>query len=301
MIKFYFIEAFRSISKTKLAFLFSLLSTTISIFLIHISILLILTSGALEEKIAETFKLNIYLKSNVSEIEIKKLENFLKTAEFVKEYEFITKEKAKEIFIRGAGEDFSKILENNPLPYSFIVTLNNDFSDIGTINKVMETITPFNFVDTIDFQNELYTIIQKYIKKFQFYLLILIGFILFISIYLVFSTLKLIIENRKNDLNTMKLVGSTLFSIKFPIILNGLIIGLISSILSFAFLFLIVIITKNFLLDESMAMLPQVGSIFSYKVIATLLVSFFIGPLFCGVISIFTVKDINYSINKYGV
>ena len=64
------------------------------------------------------------------------------------------------------------------------------------------------------------------------YIFIVTAVLFFISLYLVYSTVKLITTSKYEELETMKLVGAKLSTIKMPIILNGVLIGLLASIIS---------------------------------------------------------------------
>jgi cell division transport system permease protein len=82
------------------------------------------------------------------------------------------------------------------------------------------------------------------IKK---YIFVATGIILFISVYIVYSTVKLIISSRFEELETMKLVGAKLITIKMPVILNSMITGLMASLVSAGILILFVSNFTNYI------------------------------------------------------
>ena len=72
------------------------------------------------------------------------------------------------------------------------------------------------------------------------YIFVITAALFLISLYIVYSTMQLIINSKYDELDTMKLVGAKISTIKLPIILNGVFIGIFAGLISlgvFYFLF----------------------------------------------------------------
>lgn len=232
MINFLIKESLKSFRRTKPAFVLSIFSTSIGVLLIQISFLLIQVSDTLEVKIKERFKINIFLIDSISENSINEFSNQLKLITSIESVEFISKENAAQNFIKETGEDFRNILDINPLPASFAVKLKSEVNDYAEIKKIIDRLKNNSFVSEVDFQGELFNKILSYIKNIQNYIFILTAILVIVAFYLVYSTLKLIIQTKNDEIETMKLVGGTASIIRMPIIFSGLFIGIISSILN---------------------------------------------------------------------
>ncbi|MEO8399742.1 MAG: hypothetical protein ABI550_08025, partial [Ignavibacteriaceae bacterium] len=83
MISFWIKESFKLIGRAKGSFLISLISMTISVFLIITSLLLIRISEVLQNDIKENININIFIKDSASGENIKVLEDQLKEKEFI--------------------------------------------------------------------------------------------------------------------------------------------------------------------------------------------------------------------------
>lgn len=243
MIAFLVKEAIRSNRRAKLSFLFSLSSTTVGLILIAVSILSVKISQSIEAYLQNQFEIQVYLKENLSKIQIEELRNKLVEMKDVRSVEFISKEKAAEKFVKETGEDFRTILEYNPLPASFVIKTSGN----PTINysSLLKKIKTFEEVDEAIFPNAIYQKMLFYLKTFQKYVAWLGIFLSIVAFYVIFSTTRLIIESRKEEIETMKLVGGSLFTIKFPLLLNGIFIGLISALIAIGFLLALEVFIRN--------------------------------------------------------
>lgn len=245
MIIFYFKEAFKSISRAKLSFAFSLFSVVISLLLVALLIISKKTSYALEIKLKQQFIIQAFVEENVKDIEIKQIEKEIEKLPGVSKLKLISKEEAVEIFKKETGEDFISLLEYNPLPASFQIEFDKSLQNKNEINQLIEKIKVIKGIESVSFQFSLFEKIMNFLQRINCYLVIISIVIAFVSIYLVYSTLRLIIELNKYEVETMKLVGASLATIKIPIILNGMIIAVVGSIITSVILYLSFYYIKN--------------------------------------------------------
>ncbi|HKB86393.1 MAG TPA: permease-like cell division protein FtsX [Ignavibacteriaceae bacterium] len=225
-------EAFRLIRRAKASFILSLVSLSISVLLIAASLAMIESSEYIQKKIKEDVSINLFLRNNLSPDEITGIKNDLKSREYIKSVSYIDKDKAAEIFIQETGDDFRKLLDYNPLPASFTITLKDKYFDKESIDGIIISLSGIKGIDDIGFRNEFIQKLISILDAIKKYIFIATGIILFISVYIVYSTVRLIITSRFEELETMKLVGAKLSTIKLPVILNSMIAGLIAGLIS---------------------------------------------------------------------
>jgi len=264
MILFLIKEAVRSNRRAKLSFLFSLTSNTLGLVLIAVSLLTVRISHSIESFLKNQFEIQVYLTDGLTANEYENINGELGNLRDVESVEFISKEKAAEQFVKETGEDFRKILDYNPLPASFVVK-----TSVGReINfpVLLKRIQQIKNVDEAVFPNAIYQKMLFYLKNFQKYITILGVVLLIVAFYVIYATIRLIIESRKDEIETMKLVGGSLLTIKFPLLLNGIIIGTLSSGITVSLLYLSGIFIKKYLFFS----LPT-----NYD---TILILFLVGP-----------------------
>lgn len=288
MLKFSTKEAIKSIRRAKLAFFFSLISTTLGLLLIQLSVYTYYMSNLLEAEIKNQFVVNVFVENSVPTGDIQAIEQKIKKSGFIKSVLFISKDEAAKNFVNDTGENFLEILEFNPLPASFVVELKDESLNKKTINEAIAYFNSIKGVESVDFQTGYFEKVLRYVNYAKKYIVAITAFLFIAALYLIYSTLKLIIINRKEEIETMKLVGAELSLIKLPIIINGVLIGLIASILSYTTLYLINLLINKYLTPFAYL----TGVVYN----STSYFTFFIGPVIGIIISILTVRKITLKI-----
>ncbi|HMU44118.1 MAG TPA: permease-like cell division protein FtsX [Ignavibacteriaceae bacterium] len=287
MLSFYLKESVKIIGRAIPSFLLSLTSIFIAVVLISISLISIELSEALQNKIKSNFGLEIFLKENLSENEFSSIQKEINNAAFFSSIVFISKERAAEIFIKETGEDFARILDYNPLPSSFSVKLKPEYLASDSLQMITASLQSLNGIDEVVYKEEYLNKIVSTIERFKFYILIAAIILILISIYLVYSTVSAILKVKADDFETMKLVGAKISTIKIPIILNAILIGLFSSILaSGVILYLLQFIEK---ISTNSFTLIKIEIVY-------ILFALFIGPALGFAVSLFAVRNISLKI-----
>lgn len=228
MIRFYFSESIKSITRAKLASLIAIISLSISILFIASSFALIFLSNKIENSWKSEIKVNLFINDSVNSNQLSKIKANILEFEEVAAVKYISKQEAYKNFVEMTGEDFSKILEENPLPRSYTISFKNSINK-NKINKIINSLQKINGVDDVIYDYNLTFTILEYINSMRIIIFVFTIIFTLVAFYLLFSTSKLIISERMNQYNIMKLVGAKLSSIKIPLLLTGLIFGVISS------------------------------------------------------------------------
>ena len=287
MIFFHIREAFKSISRAKASFILTFISLGIAVVLIIASIAAIQLSNLLEKKLKDNINLNIFIKENTNANEIQTFKKELENFKSIKSVNFISKDEAAETFIKETGEDFREILSYNPLPASFVVTLNFDEVAYDSLHLVADHIASFEWVDEVVFKDSFVYKVFDYIDKSKLYLAIVTVLVFLVALYLVYTTIRLITNARMRELETMKLVGAKLSTIKIPIILNGIVAGLLSGILAFvAFWFLFTKISSFRIIVD---LIEQHGYLY-------ILLLFVTGPTLSFLVTVYALRKITLKI-----
>jgi cell division transport system permease protein len=240
MILFLIQESFKGIKRAKSSFLLSLISMTIAVLLITASFFSLYIADEFQKDLKKNVNLNVFLKDDISGKDLDSLEQKLKKKDYTGSLKFIDKEKAAEIFIGETGEDFRKMLDYNPLPASFILVLKDSYFQKDSIRKIAASINELKGVDEVKYRSDFIDRLLAFINDFNKYLLAGTAVIFFIAVYIVYSTVRLVISIKAEELETMKLVGAKLSAVKMPVILNAVWIGFFAGIISFSLILLLV-------------------------------------------------------------
>lgn len=287
MIIFWFKEAFKSISRAKSSFFLTLISLTLAVILIEASITALKLSEIFQKTIKSNINVSLFIKDPFNENNIKDYKSELSRKNYIKSIKYVSKDEAAKSFIRETGEDFREILDYNPLPASFVAKLNTDVISKDSLNSVINNLSSLKWVDEVVFKDSFVYRLLSYLEVGKNYLFITTAILILIAVYLVYSTIKLITNNRMKELETMKLVGAKLSTIKMPIILNGLITGLLASIISIAAYYFISIQVDQYYLVNKFIIANK------YFYVATLLI---IGPVLSFLVTVYSLRKITLKI-----
>ncbi len=230
MIVYYITEAYKYLTRAKLSTLVAILSTSFALIFLSFSILIFFMSNSLETKIKQNIKVNILLNKDISQPKIDLLKKKISNNKWVSGVNFVSSQQAKKNFINETGEDFSKLLKNNPLPSSFVVKFHP--AKINS-NALKLFVNDYRYSDGVEDVIYDYNILVKLLKlsnPIKLSILIIAFLLNIFAVYFVYTINKHFILSRKNQFNTMKLVGAKVISIKIPLLMASLFIGIISSI-----------------------------------------------------------------------
>lgn len=287
MLLFYFGEALRSVKSAKSSFILTTFSLTISVLLILFSYFTLQISDYYSSILKSSIKINLFLKEPTSSSSQENTLAELNEQVFIDTVEFISKDQAAEQFIKETGEDFKKVLDYNPLPASFIVRIKDLYANSDSLNFIIKYLSGIQSVDEVIFREGFIYKMLGYIESVKFYLFLLTILFSLIAIYLVYATIKLIINARLIDFETMKLVGAKLSTIKIPVLLNGIIAGLISGILTyFIFIFF----------KGQVTFIQSLGILITQKIVIYYCIIFLTGPLLVLIVSMITLRKISLKI-----
>ena len=245
MIRFYISESIRSIMRAKLASFISVITLSISMSFIAASVMLLLLSHKIENSWKNAIKVNVFISDSVSTNQLYGIKEKLLKINDVKSAKYYSKEEAYKKFVEITGEDFKKILETNPLPRSYTLTFRKSINQ-QKIDKIIKQIKNIAGIEDVIYDYNLTFTILEYINSMKIFIFILTFLFLIVSFYLLYSTSRLIISQKMEQYNTMKLVGAKLSTIKMPLLFTGIILGIISAILCSVSFDIVLYILKRF-------------------------------------------------------
>ena len=228
-LNYFIVDAFKSIKTISFA---AMITVLITFFVFGTFTLLALNFNKSIEDVASKIQIQVYLREDIKLVDQKEIELKLLESPQVSEVKYQSKDEAflnlKENLGSNEGLLEGYDLNNNPLPSSFIVNL-KDPSYAEEVAKLVEGMTG---VEGIGNQQEVIDTISKFVDVVQ---IVGIGlFIVFIgvSVFLIMNTIKLTVYSRRREVGIMKFVGATDWFIRWPFVIEGIVIGAIGAFLS---------------------------------------------------------------------
>lgn len=222
-------DAFKSVVRNFSLSMASILSVTITLIIVSVSIIIAFNVNQATKNIEEELNIVVYATKDSTEEDIKNLISEIENNELVRETEYISKEVQK-TNMSDYDDTFKTILnflDENPLLDSVIVYVN----DVKDMSLVAEEIKDIPNVETVKYGEGT---VDEVVDAFDIIEKVTIGIVLalvLVTIFLINNTIKLTIYSRRSEIEIMRLVGASNTAIKLPFIFEGLIIGIVGSII----------------------------------------------------------------------
>lgn len=176
--------------------------------------------------------MQVFIKKDATEEQISKLNDEIQKIEYVAKTNYVSKEEAFNI-VKERYSEYGRFLEGydidrNPFKASYVVTL----TDLSKSDEVRGQIALLDNVNNIEMRDKTINAlvsIANGIKWISFGILILL---IFISVFIISNTIKLTVHARRKEISIMKYVGATNSFIRWPFIVEGIIIGVVAAMIS---------------------------------------------------------------------
>ena len=190
------------------------------------------------ESLEASNSLTVYLDDNLNNLESIAVGNEIKKLDNIDPNQcvYIPKDDAIQKYTDILGED-GEILsglmgENNPLPNAYRVTLID-------LEKYDETVAQISALEGVYKINDVSDIADKLTRMDQIVKIVcicVVSFLGVVSLFIISNTIRVTMYSRRLEISIMKSVGATNGFIRIPLVVEGMIIGLISGALSSALL-----------------------------------------------------------------
>ena len=212
--------------KVRNSYIISTISIALVLFLLGSVGYLIFNAVRATEMMKENMSIHIMLRSDADPERMAEIGRMLGDMEAVKEVTFVPKETAAENFKEQVGSDFVEFLSFNPLPDSYEIKLNSDFSEKEHVRRFEKEVSGWKGVEEVVYQKNVVEQISTNINKFNFALLLFGGALLVIALILLNNTIRLTIYSKRYLINTMRLVGASRWFIVKPFLLRSILHGI---------------------------------------------------------------------------
>lgn len=222
------------------SYITSTISITLLLILLGIIGLLLLNTKRIRDYVRENIVFMVILKDNVREVDIFQIQKSLDAKAYVKETEYITKEKAARDLQEELGEDFLEFIGHNPLLPSIEVKFLASYANNDSIPIIESDLKEFAQIKEVYYQKNLIHTVNENVRKISVMVLIFSGFLLLIAIALINNTIRLAIYSKRFLIRTMQLVGANAGYIRKPFLYQSMLQGMLGAFFAIAALFTMV-------------------------------------------------------------
>ena len=226
-------EGFRNVWVNRLMSLASITVLMACLVIIGLGAMLFFNINALLDNIESQNVIMVYIQDQTSDDDINKMEDSINSMDNVQNVVFVSKEEAFKAQLEDMGSDAELLKDmENPLPDAFKVAV----KDMAYFNDTVTDLHSLNNVETVRENGD---VADKLVNIRQAVTIVIAGMValLFIvSLFIIANTIRITMFSRKLEISIMKAVGATNWFIRWPFMVEGVVIGIISSFVSFGVL-----------------------------------------------------------------
>ena len=219
-------------------FVSTVFSITLALLVIGVFGTLLIFSKELERYIRDNVTIQVYLKKNVNEAQRLQIAKNLSAQYFIPKngkesnIRFVSKEAAAEEFIKDTGEDFQKLLGENPLSDSYLVLVDAQYQDTTNLAKIKTTVEQINGVLDVDYPKSTITKVNENMATIGLVLMGIAVLLLIAVVVLINNTLRLALFSQRFLIRSMQLVGAKSWFIQRPFLFRAAVHGLAAGLIA---------------------------------------------------------------------
>ncbi|WP_115715807.1 permease-like cell division protein FtsX [Amedibacterium intestinale] len=279
-IKTAFLSIFRHLAMS----LSAISAVTVTLVLFAVFLIIAGNVSLFANNIENDVSIHVVLKENIEkQKDIEQAEQEIKQINGVRRVKFSDKDAELELMIKERGEELEMYRgKENPLSNAFFVYVNN----ADNVEKVTEEIKKLDFVSDAVYGGSSVKQMVQIINMVRTGGSIGVLLLTLLALFLISNTIKMTIYARNTEISIMRNVGAANWYIKVPFMLEGMIIGLLGSILpclfvyfGYPYLYEVMggqLVTSMFSLKEAVPFVAQVcGDLTLFGMLVGLIGSFF--------------------------
>ncbi len=241
-------EAFRALRRNGAPSMAAIVTTVVTVILLGVLIPVFQTTQAKSDQVRDSLEFRVAIYDDATQAEIKKLEDQLLAIPHVASVSLITKSEALHELTADLGKDKSSELltqlHSNPLPANFRVKA-DDASNLDAVRAAVtppgangkpQPISPI-VQDVFDRQEDSKKI-EQVTSALKIVLTVITALLIVASLMLVGNTIRLSIYTRRREVEVMRLVGATRWFIRWPFMIEGVVVGFFGGLVAILILWL---------------------------------------------------------------
>ena len=236
-IKMFFGDALKSLKRNRTISAASMATVAATLYIFGVFILVAMTINSSVATVESKVEIKAYLLDEATEEEKQAIQTAIGAVIGIKEINYETKEEAFTKFKASLGENNAILAgyseANNPLPNSFVVSLETP----EAAGPVEDAVKDLPGVQQVGNERDTVEMIIAVARTIRTVGVVIFGILIIVSLFLIGNTIKLTVFSRRREIGIMKFVGATDWFIRWPFIIEGIIMGTVGAIFAVAVLY----------------------------------------------------------------
>ncbi|SNX54608.1 permease-like cell division protein FtsX [Thermoanaerobacterium sp. RBIITD] len=280
---YYIKEGLTNVKRNRAMTIASITSVTAALLILGLFLMIILNVDSMADQVESQLQLKAFINDSYDTTKAMEVGDKIKAIDGVKSIKFESKEDALNNFKKQLGDKsylVNGLQDDNPMPQSFIVQV----SDANMMKQISNEIKKIDGVTQVSYGQDVVDKLLGIIKIIRIVGLCVILILFIISVVIISNTIKLGVFSRRREINIMKYIGATDWFIRWPFLVEGIVLGLFGALLSIIVLGLLYGYATDIVNNKLIifTLLP-VGKILRQSLLYFLLMGSVIGALGSGI------------------
>lgn len=174
-----------------------------------------------------------YAEPGQTDAQLAQLKAKLEALPNVSEVEFLSNEQQLEDYREDLGDLFAELEKDNPLADAYFI----HFDELELFTQTVTAIAKMEGVESVEYDQTLTEMTMRIRKVVLSLGAWVVGLLLLVSLFIISNTIKLTVYSRRREIFIMRSVGATRWFIRFPFMVEGVILGSLAGGVAYGLLF----------------------------------------------------------------
>ncbi len=236
-----------SIKRGKPSYFMSILGVTLVLFFLGIIGWLVINANKIVKNLKDDVTISAYLRGDLNPNDSVALIQYISSKPYIKRYTYVTKEMAKEKYLKDGNEGWDKILTENPLPNSIDFKVKDQYLNTDSLAAVRADLEQQTYVSEVDYPEAVVGKMTENLRTASIVMLTVAIILSIVVIVLIDNTIKLAMFSNRFLIKTMQMVGATRWFIAKPMNVRAIVNGAVSGLIAVTAIWFLVVIAEKYI------------------------------------------------------
>ncbi len=228
----YFIqEVFRSLRRNNWMSFASIGTVAVSLFVLGVFLLLVLNMNRMASALESQVQISVYLEDGLKADDRQDIASDIEALQGIESIRYISKEEAKARLEDRLGDQkylLDALGDKNPLPDSFEVVVKSP----DLVETAAKAIDRMDGVQEAKYGQDVIEHLFAITRLIRIFGLVLMVLLAGATLFIISNTIRLTVFARRKEIAIMKYVGATDWFIRWPFLLEGMVLGFVGGVIA---------------------------------------------------------------------
>ncbi len=228
----YFIqEVFRSLRRNNWMSFASIGTVAVSLFVLGVFLLLVLNMNRMASALESQVQISVYLEDGLSADDRRDIASDIEALQGIESIRYISKDEAKARLEDRLGDQkylLDALGDKNPLPDSFEVVVKSP----DLVETAAKAIDRMDGVQEAKYGQDVIEHLFAITRLIRIFGLVLMVLLAGATLFIISNTIRLTVFARRKEIAIMKYVGATDWFIRWPFLLEGMVLGFVGGVIA---------------------------------------------------------------------